>query len=385
MVSETDSSRLASNLYTSQARFVFELLQNADDNQYTRGQDPYVVFRVYPDRIVIECNEDGFTQQNLTAICDIGKSSKTGSQGYIGEKGIGFKSVFMAAWRVHIQSGNFSFDFVHRKGDSGMGMITPIWQERSDPALPFELTRITLYLHDQSDPADRERDRQIINQQFLELQDTLLLFLRKLRKIEVSFHDEEGSQTKGVIFTLSRIEGSDAAVIERTCTDAAQNRKRTYHIVKHIARGLARSENRDLSDAEEATRSFATSEIVLAFPVIEDPVTEEEVPVIEPQEVFAFLPVRKMGFNVSGCDLSLVTHVNAYAVPDPGRFCNPGKSTRHCDDLSKEPRAHRCHCGCLYCGRVTALPASNPRVPMDEIPAVGKQLSMGWPMEGPHF
>jgi hypothetical protein len=304
MMVKTDSSRLARNLYTSQARFVFELLQNADDNQYTRGQDPYVVFRVYPDQIVIECNEDGFTEQNLTAICDIGKSSKTGSQGYIGEKGIGFKSVFMAAWRVHIQSGEFSFDFVHRRGDSGMGMITPIWQEERDPALPFELTRITLYLHDHSDPAERERDRQIINQQFLELQDTLLLFLRKLRKIEVSFHDEEGAKTKGIIFTLSRIEDSDAAVIERTCTDAEQNRKRTYHIVKHIARGLARSENRDLSDAEEATRSFATSEVVLAFPVIEDPVTAEEVPLIEPQEVFAFLPVRNMGFNVSCCRLS---------------------------------------------------------------------------------
>lgn len=293
-------------MYTSQARFVFELLQNADDNQYTRGQDPYVVFRVYPDRIVIECNEDGFTRQNLKAICNIGKSSKTVSQGYIGEKGIGFKSVFMAAWRVHIQSRDFSFDFVHRKGDSGMGMITPIWQETTDPGLPFELTRITLFLHDQSDPAERDRDRQIINQQFHELQDTLLLFLRKLRKIEVSFHDEEGHQTKGTIYTLSRIENPDTAVIERTCTDTAQNRKRIYHIVKHIARRLARSENRDLSKAEEVSRSFATSEIVLAFPV-----TEDSVPIIEPQEVFAFLPVRRMGFNVSCSHFSRFTPINA--------------------------------------------------------------------------
>ncbi|KAH7378152.1 hypothetical protein BKA64DRAFT_585931 [Cadophora sp. MPI-SDFR-AT-0126] len=288
---------LAKNLYTSQARFVFELLQNADDNHYTKGQDPYVEFQVHPDRILIECNEDGFTPRNLTAICDIGKSSKTGSQGYIGEKGIGFKSVFMAAWRVHIQSGNFSFDFVHRKGDSGMGMITPIWQERRDPTLPSDLTRITLYLHDQSDPAERERERQIINQQFLELQDTLLLFLRKLRKIGISFHDEQGRRTRRIVFTLSNIENSNAVVIQRTCTDAEQDRKRTYHVVKHIARGLARSENRDLTGDEQATRSFATSEIVLAFPVTEDPETGEEVPVIESQELFAFLPVRKMGFN----------------------------------------------------------------------------------------
>lgn len=359
---QTNQARLAKNLYTSKARFVFELLQNADDNQYTRGQDPYVAFRVYPDRIVIECNEDGFTRRNLSAICDIGKSSKTGSQGYIGEKGIGFKSVFMAAWRVHIQSGNFSFDFVHRKGDSGMGMITPIWQEKRDPALPFELTRITLYLHDQSDPAEREKDRQIINQQFLELQDTLLLFLRQLRKIEITFHDDEESQRKGIIYSLSRSEDTDATVIERMCTDVAENRKRTYHIVKHTARGLARSENRELSAAEEDTRSFATSEIVLAFPVIEDPVTHEEVPVIEPQDVFAFLPVKKMGFNVSGCHMSPIMLAKAYAVLNPGRFRNRCKSTRHCDELSEESGAHRGHCRRLHCGNITALPISKPRV-----------------------
>jgi HSP90 family molecular chaperone len=50
----------------------------------------------------MECNEDGFTAKNLTVICDVGKSSKLGAQGYIGEKGIGFKSVFMAAYKVHI-------------------------------------------------------------------------------------------------------------------------------------------------------------------------------------------------------------------------------------------------------------------------------------------
>lgn len=368
-------------MYTSQARFVFELLQNADDNQYTRGQDPYVEFRVHPDRIVIECNEDGFKRQNLTAICDIGKSSKTGSQGYIGEKGIGFKSVFMAAWRVHIQSGHFSFDFVHRKGDSGMGMITPRWQEERDPSLPFDLTRITLYLHDEADPAKRERDRRIVNDQFLELQDTLLLFLRKLRKIKVSFYDEEGIQTNGIIFTLRRVDASNAAVIERTCPDASQDRKRTYHIVKHTARGLARSENRELSENEEATRSFATSEIVLAFPVIEDPVTGEEVPVIEPQEVYAFLPVKKMGFNVSACFPSLLPYINDETVSDSSGLCNSSKSTRHCDDLSEESRTHRGHRGCFRCGRLTALPSSNPRVPMDEIPTCGNQLPMGWPLE----
>lgn len=123
-------SSLSKNLYNSSARFVFELLQNADDNSYSRAKassaDPYVSFRVYNHRIVVECNEDGFTHENLVAICNVGKSSKSGAQGYIGEKGIGFKSVFMVAWKVLIQSGDFSFYFQHKKGDSGMGMISPV-------------------------------------------------------------------------------------------------------------------------------------------------------------------------------------------------------------------------------------------------------------------
>ena len=124
---------MAKNLYTSNARFVFELLQNADDNQYSEGRDPFVSFRLYHDRLVVDCNEQGFSEDNLRAICDIGRSSKASSQGYIGEKGIGFKSVFMAAYKVHIQSGNLFFSFEHRKGDSGIGMVRPTWEETTTP------------------------------------------------------------------------------------------------------------------------------------------------------------------------------------------------------------------------------------------------------------
>lgn len=53
-------------------------------------------------------------QSNVRAICSTGESTKTNTSGYIGEKGIGFKSVFKAASKVHIQSGPFSFFFEHR-------------------------------------------------------------------------------------------------------------------------------------------------------------------------------------------------------------------------------------------------------------------------------
>ncbi|KAF0635879.1 hypothetical protein FPSE5266_09771 [Fusarium pseudograminearum] len=279
---------LARNIYTSNARFVFELLQNADDNDYStavsQGQDPYVSFKVHPDKVTIECNENGFTHENLKAICAIGKSSKVGAAGYIGEKGIGFKSVFMAAWKVHIQSHKFSFSFTHRKGDSGLGMVTPVWEETDETTVDSS-TRITLLLHTSEDPEEDERRRDAIRLQFQDLQHTILLFLRKLRKVQVSFYDKDDVQTATTVYSLH---GSNPATIRKETSDGVDERQ--YHVTKHVAENIPRSENRTYSD--ERDRADSSTEVVLAFPL-----TDTGTPIVENQDVFAFLPMRPMGFK----------------------------------------------------------------------------------------
>lgn len=284
--------RLAKNLYTSKARFVFELLQNADDNNYAkaaaRGAIPHVSFRVFPRRIVMECNEDGFTNENLEAICSVGKSSKSGSQGYIGEKGIGFKSVFMAAWKVHIQSGAFSFSFSHRNGESGMGMISPIWEEAEEEEDP-SLTRLTLHLHDTGDSDALEKTHQIIQEQFQELQETILLFMKNLRKICVAFHGIDGAETSLVQYSIERPE-TNRAVLTRTVAENGvkkQEHVKHYHVTIHQATDIPRHENRTFSGQADHT-----SQVVLAFPL-----SETSAPIIEPQEIFVYLPVRPAGFK----------------------------------------------------------------------------------------
>ncbi|KAE9369740.1 hypothetical protein N431DRAFT_493510 [Stipitochalara longipes BDJ] len=173
--------RLAKDLYKSNARFLFELVQNAEDNNYFRakatGSEPYIKFTIRPDTIIVESNEDGFTIENVRAICSIDDSTKTrtSAQYYIGEKGIGFKSVFMVASKVHIHSPPWSFSFNHKQGESGMGMVTPEW-ESIDAVLNQPLTRITLTLLDSLDLDD-------LLSQFDDLPDTMLLFLNKLGKI----------------------------------------------------------------------------------------------------------------------------------------------------------------------------------------------------------
>ncbi|ORY68490.1 uncharacterized protein BCR38DRAFT_521547 [Pseudomassariella vexata] len=286
---------LAKNLYTSSARFVFELLQNADDNHYStayaRGVDPYVSFTMSPSRIIIECNEDGFSEENLKAICNIGKSSKTGAQGYIGEKGIGFKSVFMAAYKVRIQSGNFSFYFQHRRNDSGMGMISPTWEEPDQQVKPG-VTRIALDLHDTGHEADLAELRETISKQFQDIEATHLLFLKNLKRIDINHANEKLETTSSTTYTVhSSNSGTRRTQLRKMCDNGTMH-DTYYHVTKHVATSLARNENREYSVLEETNKAYSTAEVVLAFPM-----TEESVPITEAQNIFAFLPIRNMGFK----------------------------------------------------------------------------------------
>lgn len=260
----------------------------------SRSADPFVSFRVDNRRIIVECNEDGFTHENLVAICNVGKSSKTGAQGYIGEKGIGFKSVFMVAWKVHIRSRDLSFSFRHNVGDSGMGMISPIWEE-SEEVLPRPLTRITLYLHETGSAADLATQRETTLQQFRELKAAFLLFMKNLRRIEVKLCDSLDKEISRTTFSMRCEDEGRVALKQEIVQDGdLQECTQYYHTTKLTASNIPRSENREYTDVELATKAYSETNIILAFPL-----TRDSVPIIEKHEVFAFLPIRNMGLPVS--------------------------------------------------------------------------------------
>jgi hypothetical protein len=242
----------------------------------------------------MECNEDGFKPENLTAICNVGKSSKSGAQGYIGEKGIGFKSVFMAAYKAHIQSGDFSFFFEHRNGDSGMGMITPVWQDPDDD-LGDKLTRITFLLHDAGDPEGLEEQRQTIRKQFREIHDSILLFMKNMERIDVIFYGDYKEEELTITYSIDRQTDTRVVVNKSTYEDGKHHEcERHYHTTRHVATNLVENENRNYSDLERHSKAYSRSEVILAFPL------ENDSPILENEWIFAFLPVRQMGFKVRG-------------------------------------------------------------------------------------
>ncbi|KAI9372834.1 hypothetical protein BJX61DRAFT_542344 [Aspergillus egyptiacus] len=390
---------LAKNVYNSSARFVFELLQNADDNSYfharSRSATPYVSFRVYPGRIVLECNEDGFTRENLVAICNVGQSSKSGAQGYIGEKGIGFKSVFMVAWKVLIQSGEFSFYFQHRIGDSGMGMISPIWEETEDKA-PDGITRITLFLHDRGPEELLAKQRETTFQQFRDLQATFLLFLKNLRRIEVRMFNEAEEQLSSVVYSMEYQQPQLHLVKLAKETQAGETTHvgvQHFHITKAMVDGLPRSENRSYTETEP----YGKAEVVLAFPLAAD-----SVPVIEQQDIFAFLPIRRMGFSFlihadfvtdasrqdivrsSARNLGLLGCIAQVFVKAVSQFCK--HPTLRYQWMRYLPRANETHWDGFWVQLLDSIRSHLSRIPVlwtrghNELRCIGNMRQLPWNM-----
>ena len=117
-------------------RFVYELLQNADD-QPEEGKSVSVKLQLLKEHLLFMHNGRAFDTDDVDSICSIGDSTKRKDKEKIGYKGIGFKSVFTGSDTVIINSGNYSFAFDKYSpiyGDSNMNNIPwqlkPIWQER---------------------------------------------------------------------------------------------------------------------------------------------------------------------------------------------------------------------------------------------------------------
>ena len=187
----------------------------------------------------------------------------------LGEKGIGFKSVFTVANEVHISSGPYSFHFDRT---AELGMITPVLGSAYPPRRGWTTFHLRLA------PSENGTE---LSAQLSGLRPTLLLFLRQLRALTVTIP----GTARGGALQMRRKDGpgDDLVSLERI-SDGKRSVER-YVLVRHLAQ----------TPAEEPGREgVEQSEIMLAFPV-----TETGEPVTEMQEVHAFLPLRCYGFNVS--------------------------------------------------------------------------------------
>lgn len=263
---------LSEDLYSKKSHFIFELVQNADDNSYAKGVTPELTFDVRPGRLVLSNNEVGFNEENIGAICKVGASSKAkDKQHHIGEKGIGFKSVFSVSDAPEIHSNGYHFRFDRTDPKNLLGYVVPTWCEDAAEVCPNGTTIVLpaspKYRFDASTLAD--------------LDARVLLFLNKLRQLTLI--QQEGSRSyrrmdhKGVSHLTTATTSPEGAVSE--------DHLRYVRVTKSF----------DMTGdfVDEKRPKVETSTVVLAFPVESSGEAR-----LEPSSyVFAYLPVHQMGFK----------------------------------------------------------------------------------------
>lgn len=160
--------------------FFLELLQNADDNKYAKSVLPTIEFVFKQDTLTIRNNEIGFTYSDVYSITTAALSTKymNADNTYIGQKGIGFKSVFAVADRVDIHSRGYHFSLYNNE------YIIPHWID--EPHAQSTSTEIVLHLSDNHAlRAKILESLKKISRQTL----GMILFLSKLKCIVIDIED----------------------------------------------------------------------------------------------------------------------------------------------------------------------------------------------------
>ncbi|XP_066912062.1 uncharacterized protein [Clytia hemisphaerica] len=296
--------RLSKELYTQDSHFVLELIQNADDNEYeatkkqtdteenTENMDvdgeqiqqigeptqhvdqekPTVAFIVESGKVTVLNNERGFQEKNIRALCDVGKSTKgIHRKGYIGQKGIGFKSVFRVTDAPEIHSNGFHIKFDASKGPNGY--ILPEWiEEKETEEIGEEKEKILSNVLEQHTwrtkivlPLKEEMQMEKLTSRFHDIDPSLLMFLNRLHTIVID------DRVTGTVKVMSKsMLGNDLVELSEN-----GNQSKWFVVTKEIP----------ISVRPDVTET----DVSVAFPIDMDKKI--------PQKVFAFLPLRSYGFK----------------------------------------------------------------------------------------
>ncbi|ESQ56312.1 hypothetical protein EUTSA_v10024181mg [Eutrema salsugineum] len=273
---------LSQELYSQDSHFILELVQNADDNKYPEHVEPTLTFILQKTGIVVLNNECGFMPENIRALCDVGRSTKKGSGGYIGKKGIGFKSVFRVSDAPEIHSNGFHFKFDISEGQIGYILptvvpphdIESLTNMLSGRALQLKDARWNTCITLPFRAIDSEKTTvHHIKPMFSDLHPSLLLFLHRLQCIVYRNMLEDS-------IVIMRKEVVSKNIVKVSCGENSM----TWFVASEKLKSA------NLRDGVE------TTEISIGFTLdlLEDG-TYRSCLIQEP--VFAFLPLRTYGLK----------------------------------------------------------------------------------------
>ena len=167
--------RLLTDLYPDNAHFIYELLQNAEDARATE-----VRFTLREDRVEFEHNGARlFTLEDVDSITSIGFSTKREDQTSIGKFGVGFKAVFAYTETPEVISGEYHFRI--------RDLVVPDTEELASCPRGEKQTYFSFPFDNDAKPPEKARDE--IEKNLQELDESTLLFLSNIKKIEYRLPD----------------------------------------------------------------------------------------------------------------------------------------------------------------------------------------------------
>ena len=166
--------RLLTDLYPDNAHFIYELLQNAEDARATE-----VRFTLREDRVEFEHNGALFTLEDVDSITSIGFSTKREDHTSIGKFGVGFKAVFAYTETPEVVSGEYHFRI--------RDLVVPDTEELASCPRNEKQTYFSFPFDNDAKPPERARDE--IERNLQELDESTLLFLSNIKKIEYRLPD----------------------------------------------------------------------------------------------------------------------------------------------------------------------------------------------------
>lgn len=181
---------VAVDIYSESQRFLFELIQNADDAAWGPGNEVHFEFLT---GYLIACHKGKpFTEADIEAITDAGASTKAADSTKTGYKGIGFKSVFGKSKCVTICSDGYQFKFDKAANEKDYPwQVIPIWVDTAQ--LPGEVAQFVAKQEYAVYTCLSLADTVELQQEMSELlaSPQLLLFLRNVTQVSVA---EKGRQ-----------------------------------------------------------------------------------------------------------------------------------------------------------------------------------------------
>lgn len=146
---------LSRDLYTDAKRFVYELLQNADDA--SDGTAVKVAVRLFRNNLVIAHTGKVFNERDLRGLCGVNDGTKKKAVEKTGYKGIGFKAVFGQSQKVTIFSSSeyFRFDATYDfEWKSEWGESKEAWEHDRDRKFEYPWQIIPIYTNTDDVPQD---------------------------------------------------------------------------------------------------------------------------------------------------------------------------------------------------------------------------------------